>query len=263
MRLRILLALIPFACACSNTQSVSNNKEQTKYNSKESAVIWQQTSGEYDALCYQAYNVALQKLKEYSAEQTKKPFAIILDLDETVLNNSPYNGYLLLNNKTYSSESWDEWVNLQKAELIAGAHEFLKQADDIGVKVFFVSNRKEKHIDATMANLMRYDLNYGAEYFLLKSETSVKTERRERVVAEHNVILYLGDNLADFDDAFEGELTATMRKNLTNNENYFSHFGNKFIIFPNPMYGNWEKALRLENDLASPDIDVTKVLKGF
>jgi Predicted secreted acid phosphatase len=54
------------------------------------AVVWYQTSAEVKALYVQGYNVARDNLATKLATQSEKPKAIILDIDETVLDNSPY-----------------------------------------------------------------------------------------------------------------------------------------------------------------------------
>ena len=131
--------------ACSSSQStLSNAQSGATEDSKLSAVLWQQTSAEYEALCHQAFNVATYRLniinnsdldvidQETGAamvDQTSpnKKMAIVMDLDETVLDNSPYNGWLIENNKTYNVESWTEWCNIAKAELVPGALEFIEK----------------------------------------------------------------------------------------------------------------------------------------
>ena len=85
----------------------------------------------------------------------KKPLAIIADVDETVLDNSPYDGKLILNNTTYNRESWVEWGNLEIAEAIPGALEFLKYASEKNVEIFYISNRYSEQLDATVNNLKK------------------------------------------------------------------------------------------------------------
>ena len=59
-----------------------------------------------------------------------KPLTIIADVDETVLDNSPYDGKLILNNTSYNRDSWVEWGNLEIAEAIPGSLDFLKYASE-------------------------------------------------------------------------------------------------------------------------------------
>ena len=107
------------------------------------AQVWTQNSAEYRALCYQAFNAAKMNLDAlfFFEKEYDKPLAIIADVDETVLDNSPYDGKLILNNTTYNRESWVEWGNLEIAKAIPGSLEFLIYASEKNVEIFYISNR--------------------------------------------------------------------------------------------------------------------------
>lgn len=236
--------------ACGSSKEVAQEKTPTKlvYNNdlrtEESALLWQQTSAEYTALCYQAFNAAKNYLSNGVEFKDDKHPAIIMDLDETVLDNSKYNGFLLIENQSYSPETWERWVEELDADLVPGAKGFIDFVRSMGLKVFFVSNRSKMHEDFTIKNLQKLGIEVNAENLFLKEETGEKTERRRTVMASHNVIMLLGDNLADFDDIFEGNAGIRERKQAVNEME--SSFGTKFIILPNVMYGAWEKALEME-----------------
>ncbi len=102
-----------------------------------SALLWQQNSAEYKALCYQSFNIARRNLENIQSSEGK-PYAIITDIDETVLDNSPYNGMQVEKDKDYEKTDWSEWGKLQKAKALPGAVEFFNFADSIEVEVLYI-----------------------------------------------------------------------------------------------------------------------------
>jgi len=169
-----------------------------------------------------------------------------MDLDETVLDNSPYNGWLIENNKTYNAESWTEWCNLAKAELVPGALEFIEKSKNQGIKIMYISNRSVDDLEATISNLQNSGITVDRSDVLLKTENSEKIKRREQVMGSYNIVMLIGDNLADFTDAFDQKLSINERKVLI--EKYRNDFGKKFIVLPNVMYGDWENTLKSNNN---------------
>ena len=247
----------------SSQSSLSNAQSGPSEDSKLSAVLWQQTSAEYEALCHQAFNAAAYRLAIISnsgldaidqetgaaivdQSSPNKKMAIVMDLDETVLDNSPYNGWLIENNKTYNAESWTEWCNLAKAELVPGALEFIEKAKNQGIKIMYISNRSVDDLEATISNLQNSGITVDRSDVLLKTENSEKIKRREQVMGSYNIVMLIGDNLADFTDAFDQELSINERKVLI--EKYRNDFGKKFIVLPNVMYGDWENTLKSNNN---------------
>lgn len=203
------------------------------------AVLWQQTAAEYEALCYQAFALARLRLDERLAEPDgTRPLAIVTDVDETLIDNSPYNANMIQTDQEYSRAGWTEWGRLRRAEAIPGAVEFLQYAAGRGVAVFYVSNRYADQLEDTQANLRALGFpEVTAGRVLLRTTTSGKEPRRQKVEATHDVILLLGDNLSDFAEEFE-DLPAAERSRLVERRN--AEFGNRFIVLPNPMYGDWE-----------------------
>jgi 5'-nucleotidase (lipoprotein e(P4) family) len=255
-QLFLLSTIALIFASCSSTQPLSQRNDC--HHPKESTILWQQTAAEYDALCHQAFNLATFRLQQaYQAGDdlgNNKPPAIIMDLDETVLDNSPYNGKLIIDNENYSSDSWDEWVQHANADLVPGAQEFISFAKNRGVDVYFISNREEKHMESTKRNLNKLGLQINPEFILLKSNSPEKSNRRNQVEQSHNIIMLIGDNLADFNDVFDDNLDYVNRKDLVNNE-FKELFGEKFIILPNPMYGDWEKSLENESPKGTKHTD--------
>lgn len=173
--------------------------------------------------------------------------AVVLDLDETVLDNSPYEARLFLEGKNYSSESWENWCKEAQADALPGVVDFLNFADSLGLKIFYVSNRKIGVFEPTLKNLQTLKLPQAEkDNLLLRTTKSDKTERREMVKADHQILLYVGDNLTDYSQIF-AERDSTLGKELL--YKHQKELLNNFIMLPNPMYGEWESAV-YENDIS-------------
>jgi 5'-nucleotidase (lipoprotein e(P4) family) len=167
--------------------------------------------------------------------------AVVLDLDETVLDNSPYEARLFLEGKNYDPKSWEKWCFEAKAEALPGATDFLHFADSIGLKIFYISNRKIGVFEPTLKNLKALKLPQAEkEHLLLRTTKSDKTERRNMVKAHHQILLYVGDNLTDYDQKF-AERDSTLGKQLV--KKHRKELLHNFIMLPNPMYGEWESAI--------------------
>ena len=218
-------------------------KESEVKNSNEykvQAQVWTQNSAEYRALCFQAFNTAKIYIDSFLSSEKKydRPLAIITDVDETVLDNSPYDGKLILEDVSYDRESWVEWGNLEIAEAIPGSLELLTYAYEKGIKVFYVSNRYSEQLESTVNNLKKLGFpNVSKSTVLLRSDSRSKSERRNSISSRHEVIMLIGDNLSDFNDEFEVKISEE-RINFTNQMR--DNFGTKLIVLPNPNYGDWE-----------------------
>lgn len=228
---------------------------------EENSLIWQQTSAEYKALCIQAYHLAQsnvdQRVAELSSIESAKPLAIVMDLDETVLDNSPYSVEMMRRGESYSSDSWEEWVNLEQAELVPGAKDFIQYAQEKGIEVFFISNRSKNSLAATYSNLIKLGIECKVNELLLKDDNS-KLERRQ-TLDDHTVIMLIGDNLADFHEDFETELSLEERDQLVM-DTHQAEFGEKYIILPNNLYGDWMTAIKRAAKGRAAQLEL---LKGF
>lgn len=232
---------------CSNVSNKEIERKTLTYDevvARESmmATNWYQTSGEAKALYIQGYNIATEKLKSYLKTPHQKPYSIVLDLDETVLDNSPYQAENIVRGRSYSSKTWDEWVNMKKAKAVPGAKEFLEFADKNGVKIYYISDRTESQLDATIENLKLEGIPVQSrENILLKNkeDKSGKVNRREYVKEHTDLIMLFGDNLSDF-DLFSSKSIEEREGKV---EELSKEFGDRFIIFPNPMYGAFESAM--------------------
>jgi 5'-nucleotidase (lipoprotein e(P4) family) len=205
------------------------------------AVAWQQHSGEYRALSFQAYNFAKLSLNERLKEAVNgKTNCVIVDIDETLLDNSPFSAMQVQKGVAYNPKDWSAWTSLVAADTVPGALAFLKYAASKQVETFYVSNRTKADHQATLTNLQRFGFPFADEaHLLLASGSSDKETRRQKVMEQHNVLLFCGDNLSDFSNVFYREGKNT-RKQVDAAK---AEFGTRFIVLPNPMYGDWEKLL--------------------
>lgn len=227
-------------------------------NDNLNSTLWMQTAVEYQGATMGAYRLATLMLdkaladKNWTAavgEQTgayqELPPAVILDVDETVLDNSNYQAWMALNNETFGSKTWGTFVNTVTSRPIPGALDFTKYADSKGVKVFYVSNRTGELEDATRKNLEKFGFPMGGnvDTVLLKKErpewaSSKKSPRRAHVAEDYRVLLVLGDNFGDFVDEYKGSLSE--RQAVMNSHK--DMWGQRWIVLPNPSYGSWESA---------------------
>ena len=205
------------------------------------AALWQQHAAEYKALCFQAYNIARLMLNEYASQPHEKPLAVVTDIDETVLDNSPYSVHQSLKGLGYDDSSWMQWTAKVDCDTVPGALFFLQYAASKNVEIFYVTNRLQAERNATVANLKKWNFpNADTNHVLLKTITSSKDERRNAVAANHSILLFLGDNLGDFAGIFDTKSDEQRRKLAINSA---AEFGNRFIVLPNVMYGEWLNAL--------------------
>lgn len=204
---------------------------------------WIQRSAEYQALCLQAYNLATLRLDNIVAGRGKrsKPLAIVTDIDETILDNTPNSVHQALKGEDYTDASWNEWCERAEADTLAGAKDFFTYAASLGVEVFYISNRFEENRTGTIENLKRFGFPYADDaHLLLRTDTSDKTARRNQVLEKYDIVMLLGDNLGDFDHIFD---SSSEQERSAGVSRYAKEFGNKFIVFPNPNYGTWDKAM--------------------
>ncbi|HEY9003155.1 MAG TPA: 5'-nucleotidase, lipoprotein e(P4) family [Mucilaginibacter sp.] len=206
------------------------------------ASLYQQHAAEYKALCFQAYNIARERIDETVKKHSTKPLAVVTDIDETLLDNSPYDAARAIQNKDYSTQTWKEWTAKAIADTVPGAPSFFKYAASKGVKVFYITNRDEDEEAATLKNLQRYHLPYADNaHLLLRSGSSSKESRRQEVLKKYNIVLLCGDNLPDFDALYDNNPSEQSRTTTT--ERLKKQFGKRYIVIPNPSYGDFEGAL--------------------
>jgi 5'-nucleotidase (lipoprotein e(P4) family) len=223
------------------------------------AALWQQRSAEYKALCFQAYNIARVRLDEQLLLQQSKPLAIVTDIDETVLDNSPYSVHTAVRGESYSDKTWSEWTAKAAADTVPGGLSFLRYASSKGVHVFYITNRAENERSATLKNLQHFNFPDADDaHLLLKTTASGKESRRQQVLQTHNIVLLMGDNLSDFAAIFDKQ-PQEQRESIAKQS--AADFGKRFIVLPNPMYGDWLPAM-FQYNYKQSNLQLDSILKS-
>ena len=228
------------------------------------AVLWVLRSVEYQANAISIYRAAADHLdaalaepnwdalvpaeRELAAPAAGLKPAVILDIDETVLDNSPYQARLVANGGEYDEVTWDQWVAEKKAKPLPGVLEFAKAAEAKGVTLLYLSNRAVHLKDATIANLRAEGLPVKDDSVFLGLGTFVegceqngseKLCRRRLAGREYRVLMQFGDQLGDFVEIVAN--TPDARAALL--DEYGDWFGERWWMLPNPTYGSWEPAV--------------------
>jgi 5'-nucleotidase (lipoprotein e(P4) family) len=248
--------LIAFFAACAapkNTTIIQPEQARIATQGKLFASLYQQRAAEYHALCLQAYNIARLRLDDALQSSSSKPRAVITDLDETALDNSAHEVHQDLQGKSFDAVEWNAWTSMAQADTVPGALSFFKYASSKNVEIFYITNRDEKDRAGTLQNLLRFNFpNADNAHLLVRQNTSGKEIRRQQVMAGHDVVLLLGDNLSDFSDLFDKKST---EQRLSSVKQLANQFGNRYIILPNPVYGDWESSLYQYRQLTTAQKD--------
>jgi 5'-nucleotidase (lipoprotein e(P4) family) len=236
-----LLLFTVISCNCFFAFSQTNNLSIAN-GGKTWASIYQQRAAEYKALCFQAYNIARMRLDIALKKHHVKPYAIVTDIDETLLDNSPYDAQRAINNLNYDTTTWKQWTARAICDTVPGAAAFFKYAASKKVKIYYITNRDENERPGTLKNLQLYNLpNADNEHLLLKQKSSSKESRRQQVLKTYQIVLLCGDNLPDFDALYDKQPTEEQRAATT--YKLRKQFGDRYIIIPNPSYDDWEFAI--------------------
>jgi 5'-nucleotidase (lipoprotein e(P4) family) len=246
--------LLLFFAACATTTTTPPPAPCNPGHTILNATLWVQTSAEFRAASTQTFAAARRALDEALADRTRsgaieetnadpdQPPAIVTDVDETVLDNTPFEARVIQAGKTYDSATWKAWTAEGAAPAMPGATEFLQYARSRGVTVFYVTNRDEDERPGTRANFQRvgFPLDPNLETLLLRTDPKVsdKSARRKQVADHYRLILVLGDDFNDFANVREAswsERDALLREKE-------SWWGTRWFMLPNPMYGSWERA---------------------
>ena len=226
--------------------------------------LWVQTSGEYAACCLQTYQMAAEQVKrdldQFEAEQSKlppdergKPPAVVMDLDETVLDNGTYQTYLYDTGQNYSDDNWNKFISEHWASvrMVPGAKEFIGRAESLGITVVYITNREEPLREATIKTLSQWGVNTqglddasSVRLMVQKHGESIKKPRRDIARANYSVLAYFGDQLGDFSDEFAPNHDNTPEARREAVYEYRTLWGTRWFVLPNPVYGQWQQVLR-------------------
>jgi len=226
---------------------------------KLNATLWVQTAGEYQAISQQAYAIAKTQLdqaiedetwtaaveQDINAEVASLPTAVIVDVDDTIIDNSPFQAKLITLESDYQPSLWKEWVSLAKAKAIPGALDFLKYAKSKGITIFYITNRTHDEESDTRENLNKlgFPVDNQFDTVLTREEKanwgSDKISRRQMIVNNFRILLIIGDDLNDFTTGAQDN----PEKRVALAKEFSFYWGTKWILIPNPNYGTWESSL--------------------
>jgi acid phosphatase len=255
LALTVMLAGGLSACGMMEENKAASASADVAANDNLNAVLWTQQSVEFKGNAEAAYALARirldQALKDRKwtgapAEQTGKygklPPAVVLDVDETVLDNSRYQAWNVVAGTSFDPKTWTAFVNSKSSLPIPGALEFTKYAAGKGVAVFYVSNRSKEEEPATRENLEMYGfpLSDKLDTVLTAQEQpdwkSAKGTRRAFIAKDYRILLDIGDNFGDFVDAYKG--SEDERQKIW--EDNKARWGREWIVIANPTYGSFE-----------------------
>ncbi len=243
----------------------ASESESSEAHEDLDALLWMQTSAEYRAITRQTFllaemnlgralvdpswtaSVDQQRQMDRKAEAVKTlPPAVIMDVDETVLDNTAYQTQLIQTQSEFDPVTWNQFVEEEKSIAIPGAVHFVEACRDAQVTVLFVTNREFSVEPATRRNLIKVGLMKAEDpdWIFSKNErktwTSNKQSRRAHLASQYRILMILGDDLNDF--VPQGDRpTASQRQKLA--DRYTDRWGHRWFMLPNPNYGGWERAL--------------------
>lgn len=247
------------------------------------ATLWYQTSAEFKASAIQTYQTAALQLPHAIADKNwtalpnqssnyqQLPMAIIVDIDETILDNSPTAAQSVLLNTGYDPKRWDRWVAMASAKAVPGAVSFVNKAETAGVKVLYISNREcEKRVGSndscpqkadTLRNLKAAGIaKIDASQIWLKSEQkgwgSEKENRRLLAAKDFRILMSIGDDFGDFLPDVKKNITPEQRSALV--DKYQDYWGAKWFVLANPTYGSWQTILKQPNSQYLQSVPETK-----
>jgi len=223
-------------------------KEDPPYRGLD-ANLYMQISAEYRACCLQTYRWADRLVAERLAARAgaEKPASVVFDLDETVLDNGRFQTKQIREGFAFDPGRWSDWEENGTADLdaIPGAIPFIQKLQTLGIQPVYITNRNERAQSETLAALERLGIAVPTDLLLCANEATGtnKNSRRAAVESRFEVLLYIGDNLRDFDDVFRyrEENGVEGRKKLA--DDHSAKFGSDWLILPNPAYGEWMKPL--------------------
>ena len=243
-----LFVVLSSLAACSHGEE----SEDTSIEST-GAVAWMQSAAEREALCEQTFRAAARsvtdRLRDFGTSGS--PPAVIVDIDETILDNSPALADTVLDNRPFSPTAWTEWVNREAAKPVAGAFEFLKHCRNLGVVVVFITNRTIAEESATRSTISKLGYSMddppGLDLILSKGEFDVTSDKSMRRIfaGEHfQIIVMIGDDLGDFIDA-----SGNIEERRAKARQHQARWGHDWFMLPNPVYGSWRNAIEAQEAL--------------
>jgi 5'-nucleotidase (lipoprotein e(P4) family) len=222
------------------------------------SVLWAHTSAEYRALSLQAFSVATLRLDESLLPENARwtaaveqqgefetlPPAVIVDVDDAILDTSEFQIEHLQGGGSFDIDRWNAWVEEANAPALPGSLAFAQHVHARGVRIFYVTNRAAGVEESVRKNLLArgFPVDASGENLLTKGERegwgSDKTSRRAYLARTHRIVLMVGDDLNDF---VLGKTSLEQRRLIS--DRYADYWGTKWILLPNPIYGTWERSI--------------------
>ena len=205
------------------------------------AIRWTRDSAEHRALFLQVYRAATAQVEREAAARAAGTWAVVLDADETVLDNSLYQVERARAGQPFDAASWTAWCARREAVPLPGASAFLSRVRALGGRIAIVTNRAASECPDTEAVFQAHALPYDVMLCKPDAGPSDKNPRFEAVargttpagLPPLDVVVFLGDNVQDF----PGQSQAIRQQG----DEAFLPFGARFFVLPNPMYGSWER----------------------
>lgn len=240
MKRSTLLAVLCLTVACRTSGPLPQTQPAPGAVRMPDSVHWFRNSAEYRAATIQTYREAARRLEEIARDLPAGTWAVSLDADETIVDNSQYQKERAAQGLGYSSESWAEWVRRKEAPAIPGAESFLQRVHELGGKIAIITNRREPVCPETRENLTSERLAFDVVLCQPEGASSEKEPRWEQVekgtaskdLPPLRLVMWIGDNIQDFPD-----LDQSLRGKPGD---AFKDFGVRWFVLPNPMYGSWE-----------------------
>jgi 5'-nucleotidase (lipoprotein e(P4) family) len=233
----LALALLA-ACASAPVTTVTGVAARAA--ARKNDVHWVRTAAEHRGIFLQTYRAATDRVRELAAGRQRGTWAVILDADETVLDNSEYQRRLALAGASFDVDTWNDWVRERAADSLPGAAGFIRTVRELGGRVAIVTNRDDVVCDDTRSNLRQ--LTITVDVVLCQAPGESGKNGRFRAVTEGTaatslpplvVLVYVGDNIQDFPGQTQQIRSAA--------PSAFDNFGRTWFLLPNPMYGSWER----------------------
>ncbi|MCL1127676.1 5'-nucleotidase, lipoprotein e(P4) family [Shewanella surugensis] len=238
---KTIAALLLSLPLINTTALAATDNDVCKAKENAMALSYQQQSGEITALQIQTYAFATERFKQILRDNTStEKMAVVLDLDETVIDNSPLLVRDMNNCHDFTAwDTWNDWEQKGQPTLIPGAKTFLDYVNTRDVKIFYVSDRFQKNKADTLNSLNALNLpQVSSDNVLLL--TGSKEVRRASIRENYNIIMLFGDSLADFDAAFKNKKSTEYQRNLVKQQS--EHLGKDWFVLPNASYGSWMQA---------------------
>jgi 5'-nucleotidase (lipoprotein e(P4) family) len=205
------------------------------------AIRWARDSAEHRALFLQVYRAATAHVEREAAARAPGTWAVVLDADETVIDNSLYQLERARAGLPFDSASWTAWCARREAVPLPGASVFLSRVRALGGRIGIVTNRSAAECPDTEAVFRAHGLAYDVMLCKPESGPSDKNPRFEAVAGGTtpvglpplDIVAVVGDNIQDF----PGQSQAIRKEG----DEAFLPFGARFFVLPNPMYGSWER----------------------